>query len=515
MRSKQTLMITPLLLLLIGLSARSETIDEYDAEEPFSYTLQVAAFPSEALANEFILKLERAGERPVWGTVELPGRGRWIRIFLGPFKTSKEARRHGKRLVAAMVIEEFVIRQANEVKALGRPRLARSKTESYRPSLTASAAKQQTGKALKLVRKGAGKAFVKPLFLDKLSAPASRSNRSRFAQSNPARSNSAARPLIIAAATTESKWPVGDSGEVITNDPPVWPEAGLAEVALPRADDLDPSLVPSIDIALIPAPDPVLIAFKMIASDAPGARSSQRQGGLYLSGDLLEGLSRLGWIAGDARAELVSLDRDRRMHIDASLLAAASGVTDTASPSAPLVIASYIRSNEGLLLLVQLSQSAHRYRLHIGETAETGGGEVQLGGSINLDNNFDSRINPYRRAGKKLDRECPPKEFDALVAINPQAQWLNLHTGKLVPVAHITFHELAEAYAKVDLGLNYLAQGARPGAHNLAIEREKRLKSQRPSSNVVVTTGSNRVIRSAEELEKFYVESDLSKKNQR
>lgn len=505
MRSKQTLMITPLLLLVIGLSARSEIIDEYDTEGSSYYTLQVAAFPDEALASEFILKLESAGERPVWGTVELPKRGRWIRVFLGTFKTSKEARRYGERLVAARVIEEFTIKQASKMKSLTRPRLARSNGQSYRSSLTTTVTKQDRGKGLKLVRKGAGKTYVKPLFLEKLSAHESLSDQP----------DSASRPLFLASEPTEPDQPVSDPGEAITSYPLVWPEIELPEIYLPRSSEFDHSLVPLIDVALVPAPDPALVAFKMIASEALVVRASHGRGGLYLSGDLPEGLSRLWWIAGEARVKPVSIDPDRRVHIDTALLAEASGVTDAASPAAPLIIASYIRSNEGLLLLVQLSQSAHRYRLHIGETAETGGGEVQLSGSINLDNNFDSRINPYRRAGKKLDRECPPKEFDALIAINPQAQWLNLHTGRLVPVAHITFHELAEAYAKVDLGLNYLAQGARPGAHNLAIEREKRLKSQRPSSDVVVTLGSNRVIRSAEELEKFYVESDLLKKNQR
>lgn len=501
MRSKQTLMITPLLLLVIGLSARSEIIDEYDTEASSYYTLQVAAFPSEALAGEFILKLESAGERPVWGSVELPKRGRWVRVFLGSFKTPKEARRYGERLVAARLIDEFAIRQASDIKALTRPRLARFGGQSYRSSPAATTAKQDTAKGLKL----AGKTYVKPLFFERLPAHESLSGQS----------GSDSRPFFLATATTWSDPPVSDPGRVITGDPFFWPESELREIELPRADDLDHSLVPLIDTALVPAPDPVQAAFRMVMSETPVARASHGRGGLYLSGDLPEGLSRLLWIAGDARVKLVSLDPDRRVHIDPALLAEASGITDAASPTAPLIIASYIRSNEGLLLLVQLSQSAHRYRLHIGETAETGGGEVPLSGSINLDNNFDSRINPYRRAGKKLGRECPPKEFDALIAVNPHAQWLNLHTGKLVPVAHITFHELAEAYAKVDLGLNYLAQGARPGAHNLAIEREKRLKSQRPSVDVVVTVGSNRVIKSAEELEKFYVESDLLKKNQR
>jgi hypothetical protein len=132
------------------------------------------------------------------------------------------------------------------------------------------------------------------------------------------------------------------------------------------------------------------------------------------------------------------------------------------------------------------------------------GANAEVGGSINLDNNYDSRINPYRRNGKKLDTELPPAGFDSLVAMNPIALWFNLETSSLVPAGHITFHELAEAQAKLDLNLDYLAQGARPGAHNLALVREQILKRQRPFSDVIVTYGSNRVLRTEEEIRQFY-----------
>ena len=41
----------------------------------------------------------------------------------------------------------------------------------------------------------------------------------------------------------------------------------------------------------------------------------------------------------------------------------------------------------------------------------------------------------------------------------------------------------------------------------LAIERERRLKSQRPDANIVLTVGSNRVLRTQEEIRLFYAES--------
>ena len=68
------------------------------------------------------------------------------------------------------------------------------------------------------------------------------------------------------------------------------------------------------------------------------------------------------------------------------------------------------------------------------------------------------------------------------------------------------FHELAEAYAKLELGLDYLEHGSEPGAHALALDRERRLKAQRPASHIVMTAGSNRVLRTREEIRLFYAE---------
>jgi hypothetical protein len=179
-------------------------------------------------------------------------------------------------------------------------------------------------------------------------------------------------------------------------------------------------------------------------------------------------------------------------------------VDDVPLIEAPLAVTNYIYSNEGLLLLVQLTQARHRYRLHIARQAPTRGAEVEVTGGLNLDNNFDSRINPHRRSGTKLDNERPPDGFDSLVAINPVACWFNQLTNQVVPAGHIIFHEMAEAHAKLELGLDYLGDAGRPGAHDVALQREQRLKSQRPMSGVVITAGSNRVLRSEEEARQFF-----------
>ncbi len=226
-------------------------------------------------------------------------------------------------------------------------------------------------------------------------------------------------------------------------------------------------------------------------------------------------MARLRWILGQEGASLLSVDAKGRVLLDRQSLARLAGVSETGSPEAPLMVINYIYSNEGLLLLVQLTQGVHRYCLHIGRQAPTLGRAVEVNGSMNLDNNYDSRINPYRRFNKKLDIERPPAGFDAMVAINPIAQWFNLREHALVPVGNITFHELAEAHAKLDLELDYLGQGTRPGAHNVALDRERRLKSQRPLSNIIITAGSNRVLRSEEEIRQFYSQAGISISSQR
>jgi hypothetical protein len=256
--------------------------------------------------------------------------------------------------------------------------------------------------------------------------------------------------------------------------------------------------------ASIPKPDPIRVALDIVAGKwLPEIPS--RQGGLWLSGDTAEALARLRWIVGGANADLIGMNGDGKLVLDLALLARLTRV-DKGGATNTMRVVDYVASNDGLLLLVELTQGPNRYLLHLGPTAPTAGSPVRVAGSINLDNNFDSRINPYRRQQRKLEMERPPQAFDALIAMNPQARWFNLPANRFVPVGHITFHELAEAHAKVQLGLDYLVHEPRAGAHNLAIERERLLKLQRPFSDVVVTAGSNRVLKLGEEMRRFYRE---------
>jgi hypothetical protein len=439
-------------VLLISLSsfqlAKAQT-----ASPTYCYTLQVAAFPEaeKESADRLVADLSRAGEMIAWGTAELPGRGKWIRIFVGSFATSSEANRYGASLQARGIIKEFFVRASVEINSLTRPRsIIREKLNGL-------------------------KYTSRPIIASGL----------RIA-SNEAPETEPNYPATIEAASS------------------------IESESLPVVDEVDLTIAPPTDMSLIPRVDPVEFAIKSIVGEA----QTGNQGGLWVTGDKVEARARLKWILGIDTFELLNLDSDDRLQIDRTLLAEAAGASEVGPNSAPLVVLDYILSNEGLLLLVQLTHASHRYRLHIGGEAPTFGSPVLVAGGINLDNNFDSRINPYRRAGAKLDQERPPEGFDSLIAINPVARWYNLHASCMVPDGNITFHELAEAYAKLELKLDYLNQGSRLGAHNTAIERERRLKSQRPDS-VVVTAGPNRVLRSEEEMRQFYAENNGASDHQR
>jgi len=264
------------------------------------------------------------------------------------------------------------------------------------------------------------------------------------------------------------------------------------------------ALAPAFDPTMIPGPDPVKLAMEDIA----GVKA-ERDGGLWLAGDMREGFSRLQWIAGQKDAELLSVAGDGKVTLSHELLMRRSGA-DRAGAGARFVIAEYIKVNEGLYLLAQLMAAENRYCLFLGERVPTAGDDIEIDGAINLDNNFDTRINTYRKDGMKLPKECPPEGFDSLVAINPAARWYNLRVRRLVPDGIIVFHELAEALAKVDYGLDYLPDGLRSGAHDIAVQRELKLQSQRPNSDTVTTLGSNVVFKNRESLLKFKAEHETA-----
>ncbi len=139
-----------------------------------------------------------------------------------------------------------------------------------------------------------------------------------------------------------------------------------------------------------------------------------------------------------------------------------------------------LSTNEGAALLNDAISSKNVYDVSVGSSVESLGGQLSLTPTkdnayrsmVNLDNNPDDRF----KKGKS-DNDKPKKGVDDQIGIN--FDWRNKHSESntklsLAPDWTTTFHELAEAYAKVEHGKQY-AQ-----AHQEAIDRETKLRDQRP-----------------------------------
>jgi RHS repeat-associated protein len=135
-----------------------------------------------------------------------------------------------------------------------------------------------------------------------------------------------------------------------------------------------------------------------------------------------------------------------------------------------------LTQNEGANLLNDVVNSEHHYDLSIGSTVETLGGTVKVGAlNTNLDNNPDNR--PLFKKGK-IDKDKPKKGIDDQIGIDIKAVRFNRKSDNpsletAMPYT-VVFHELAEAYAKVDHHKQY------DEAHQEAVEREMKLRGQRP-----------------------------------
>ena len=428
MHSRLFFVLAVPLISVVAANASSGT------DQPATFTVQVASFPTRALADEFVAHLVRAGEHPSCATVDLQARGSWTREFVGLFATADAARRYGESLVTRRITKEFLVTRVDLNNAATRPRRV-IVIETPAPELSSTLAEET----------------AKENALDPINT-------------------FDAQPLPVL-------------------------RAGVRDLAL------------SVDTSCLPRPDPVSLAFKLVGGDSGACpESAEDAAGLWLTGDVDEALSRLRWIVGQEIANLIAVSDNGQVVLDRKGLAEAAGLSEPSAEDA-LKVANYISSNEGLLLVVQLAYGHHRYCLHIGGEAPTFDKPIEVTGAVNLDNNFDSRINPYRKHGRKLDSERPPDGFDSMVGLNPIAQWYNLSARSMVQAGEISFHELAEAHAKVELGFDYLGLNSRPGAHEVALEREARLKSQRPEAGIVMTAGANRVLRSREEIRLFFAEA--------
>lgn len=152
-----------------------------------------------------------------------------------------------------------------------------------------------------------------------------------------------------------------------------------------------------------------------------------------------------------------------------------------------------LNTNEGALLISQLVNSSNTYSFGLSNTAMTQGGPIDLAGNAisNLDNHLDDRY-----TNGKTPTDLPPTGVDDAVTINPATAVYQDSKNRAVSLSSLVFHELAEAYAKIDEGKAYgefqdintdrggttLVIGPiQQGAHSEAVDREVKLREQNPS----------------------------------
>src|SRR4029079_2977577 len=104
-------------------------------------------------------------------------------------------------------------------------------------------------------------------------------------------------------------------------------------VTLPVAAAGKILLGPPAAINSMPRPDPARLAFNLISG------ASSQKGGLWVSGDQKEGLSRLRWIVGRENADLIILDESGRIRLNRKMLQQAAGADEASPLEAPLIVA--------------------------------------------------------------------------------------------------------------------------------------------------------------------------------
>jgi hypothetical protein len=439
-----------------------------------THTIQVAAFPTEALASEFAANLRRAGEQPTLTQAEIPGRGVWTRVLIGTFDSSGAARQYARRLVSRGLVKDFLVRSSDDIEGPKGVTEAGIEAGNRAPSTstptTSNAAEHSSSSTVLVATMVHERGSGLPM------------SRIMTAQN------------LIASMPARAFNPIGTLQPVRLTR------------ALPEASAIDlntaASLAPSAKLGEIPWPDLLTPGLgDMVKPD------QEIGGGLWLGGDMDRGLALLRSIAGPTNSRAVQLEVDGRVLLNVSDLDVASRSVESRHLLGILKADGHVDGDDGLLLLVQLTQGAHRFQLYVGAHTYTGAGVTVVAGTLNLDRQFDSRINPRRPKGQKHDYELPPDGFDSLVAINPEARWMNIEKARPVTSWIVIFHELVEAYSKVELGLEYLPSGSRPGAHAVAVQRELKLKSERHSADLVVTEGTNMVFTSDLEMARFQMRS--------
>ncbi|MBZ5597350.1 MAG: RHS repeat-associated core domain-containing protein [Acidobacteriia bacterium] len=194
---------------------------------------------------------------------------------------------------------------------------------------------------------------------------------------------------------------------------------------------------------------------------------------LQLSGDLAADKAAICDIVGSSNCDRVSIDEKNN-----TVSFNTSGLD--------------LSANEGAALVNQLVTSSDTYAFALSDTANTAGGPVKMTNDpiSNLDNRPDDRYGKGKAA-----TDLPPKGVADQVTINPNTAHFKDSQGRSVSLSSLAFHELAEAYGKIDGGKAYgdfqninVVNGTtlqvgppQQGAHNQAVQREFKLREQRPN----------------------------------
>jgi RHS repeat-associated protein len=147
-----------------------------------------------------------------------------------------------------------------------------------------------------------------------------------------------------------------------------------------------------------------------------------------------------------------------------------------------------LAQNEGASLLSDVVNSNNVYNLDLGSSMLTAGGLRSLSGDDSVEN-LDNKTD-WRYGKGKSGKDKPAAGIDDQIGINPQEAVFRDSKGNLVPLSSLIFHELAEAYAKVDEGKQYVNKNGSLGAHE-AVKREMKLRSQRPNMQLQGRAGDN------------------------
>lgn len=78
------------------------------------YSLQIGSYSTKEEADQRAATLKNFDLSPFTREVEVPGKGKWYRVYLGRFKSRGEAKQSGDKLVRNHVVESFVVASVSD-----------------------------------------------------------------------------------------------------------------------------------------------------------------------------------------------------------------------------------------------------------------------------------------------------------------------------------------------------------------------------------------------------------------